>query len=67
MGQSIQEWIKQILWKTAFKCLEGVWSALSRPYTFTCFKGCLPHILLGSFLNILSHMMKLFTKIVHCI
>ena len=39
MGQSIQEWTKQNLWNTAFKF----------------FKGCLPQILLGPLLNILSH------------
>ena len=27
MGQSIQEWTKQNLWKTAFKMFEGIWSA----------------------------------------
>ena len=26
MGQSIQEWTKQILWKTTFKKIEGIWS-----------------------------------------
>ena len=29
MGQSIQEWTEQNLWKTAFKKFEEVWSALS--------------------------------------
>ena len=29
---------------------------LSRPYPFKIFKGCLPQILLGPFLNALSHM-----------
>ena len=41
MGQSIQEWTKENLWKTAF----------SRPYPIKFFKGCLPQILLGPFLN----------------
>ena len=27
MEQSIQEWTKQNLWKTAFKKFEGKWSA----------------------------------------
>ena len=27
MGQSIQEWTKQNLWKTAFKKIEEIWSA----------------------------------------
>ena len=26
MGQSIQEWTKQVLYKTAFKKFEGIWS-----------------------------------------
>ena len=26
MRQSIQEWSRYILWKTAFKKLEGIWS-----------------------------------------
>ena len=29
--------------------------SLSRPYHFKSFKGCLPQILLGPFLNTLSH------------
>ena len=28
---------------------------LSRPYAFKVFKGCIPQILLGPFLNTLSH------------
>ena len=35
---------------------EGVLSAQSRPYQFKFFKSCLAEILLGTFLNILSHM-----------
>ena len=31
---------------------------LGRPYHFIFFKGCLPQILLGSFLNTLTHMKK---------
>ena len=27
MRQSIQEWIKYVLWETAFKEFEGIWSA----------------------------------------
>ena len=56
MEQSFQEWTKQNLWKTAFKKFERVWSALGRPYPFKFFKVCLPQILLGPFLNTLSHM-----------
>ena len=29
IGQSIQEWTKQHLWKTAFKKFEVIWSASS--------------------------------------
>ena len=53
MGQSIQE---QNLWKTAFKKFEGVWSTSSRPNPLKFFKGCLPQILLGLFLNTLFFM-----------
>ena len=31
---------------------------LSRPYTFKCFKGCLPQILIGPHLNTLSYMRR---------
>ena len=36
----------------------SLWSdfCLGRPYRFTFFKGSLPQILLGPFLNILTHM-----------
>ena len=43
LGQNIQE---RSLWKID----------LSRPYPFKFFKGCLPQILLGPFLNTLSHL-----------
>ena len=43
-----------ILWKTAFRKFEEVWSALGRPCPFSFFKECLPQILLGQFLNNLS-------------
>ena len=42
MGQSIQEWIKGNLWKTAFKKIEG----------------CLPQILLGPFLKTLTQILR---------
>ena len=29
LGQSIQEWTKYFLWKTAFKRFDGIWSAVS--------------------------------------
>ena len=50
LGQSIQEWIILNLWKIAFKMFGTIWSV----YQFKFFKGCLPQILLGSFLNTLS-------------
>ena len=34
---------------------------LSRPYPLKFFKGCFPQILLGPFLNTLSHMYQTFT------
>ena len=37
--------------------IEGVWSALGRPYPIKFFKGCLPQIFLGPFLNTLSQML----------
>ena len=37
---------------------------LGRPYPFNFFKGCLPQILLGPFLNTLSHItLRAITKI----
>ena len=56
VGQGIQEWTKQNLWKTAFKKFEGISSVLGRPYQFKFFKGYLPQILLLPFLNTLFHM-----------
>ena len=38
------------MWKTALKKFEVIWSAY-----FEFFKGCLPQISLGPFLNTLSH------------
>ena len=35
MGQSIQEWTKSNLWKTAFKKFEGVRSTLRKSANFT--------------------------------
>ena len=35
---------------------------LSRPYDFKLFKGCLPQILLGPFLNTLSHILVLVSR-----
>ena len=46
LGKSIQEWTKQILWKTAFKIFQGIWSASA--------KFCLPQNLLSPLLNTLS-------------
>ena len=42
MGQDIQEWTRENLRKAAF------------PHHFKFFKGCLPQILLGPFLNTLA-------------
>ena len=39
-------------------------SAYGRPYHFIFFKGCLPQILLGSFLNTLTH--TKYTSIYSC-
>ena len=44
------------MWKTAFKKNWGDVVCLSRPYPFKSFKGCLPKILVGSFLNTLTQM-----------
>ena len=56
MGQIIQEWAKQNLWKTAFKKIEVKkrlkWYGI--PYHFNFFKGCLPQIFLRP-LNTLTH------------
>ena len=55
MGQSIQK-MDQV--KFVEDSLRKVWSdmvCLSRPYNFNFFKGCLPQISLGPFLNTLPH------------
>ena len=57
MRQSIQAWIKWILWKTAFKKFQGIWSA-----TLKYFKGCLSQNLLSPLLNVLSQMQVLCWK-----
>ena len=41
----------KICGRQPFKKFEEVWSALGRPHPFKYFKGCLPQILLGPFLN----------------
>ena len=46
MGQSIQEWTKLSLWKTAFKKSEVIWSA----YGLFPFMNTLPQIFLKYFL-----------------
>ena len=51
LGQSIQGWTKQNIWKTTFKKFEGIWSAKADHITFSFFKGCLPQILLSPLLN----------------
>ena len=50
---------------TAFKKFEVIWSGW--PYYFKCFKGCLPQILFGPFLNTLHQIilaLNFFTVIV---
>ena len=37
----------------------------SRPYPFKLFKGCLPQILLGLFLNTFSHFTYIFWRLYH--
>ena len=51
MGQSIQEWIKQHLWKTAFK-------KAKKGYLLQIYKGYLLQISFGPFLNTLSQMFE---------
>ena len=46
----------KICGRQPLKNFEGVWSALGIPYPFKFFKGCLPQILLGPFLNPLPHL-----------
>ena len=50
LRQSIQEWTKWHLWKAAFKKFE------KQAISLQIFKGCLPQILLGPFLNTLPHL-----------
>ena len=52
MWESIQEWTSKTCGRQS--------SCLSRPYPSKSFKGCLPQILLGPFLNTLSHIWKQF-------
>ena len=44
--------------KDRLKEFEGVWPALGKPYPFKFFKGCLPQILLGPFLNTLTYLIS---------
>ena len=52
LWESIQEWTSKTCGRQS--------SCLSRPYPSKFFKGCLPQILLGPFLNTLSHIWKQF-------
>ena len=63
LGQSIQEWTKNNCGRQPY----GLWSALGRPYHFKFFKGCLPQILLGPFLNTLSHLFPMDFTLVRMI
>ena len=47
--------ILEIIWDKVFKNGPSNF-CVSRPYSFKFFKGCLPKILLGPFLNTLSHL-----------
>ena len=51
LGQNIREWTKE--------------DSLSRPCPFKFFKGCLPQILLGPFLNTLSHLLVFLLRNSH--
>ena len=53
LGQSIQEWTKWNLWKTAFKKFKVIWSGLLKQ-TISLqlfYRLCLPQISIGPFLN----------------
>ena len=45
LWKSTQKWSEKNLWNTAFKKFEVIWSVK------TNYKGCIPQILLGPFLN----------------
>ena len=52
------------LWKTALKKFEGIWSRVPYgPYPFKFYKGCLPQILLGPFVNSLSQLFLIQFKL----
>ena len=55
MVQGIQKWTEYHLWKTAFKNLKW-YDLLWQITSLQTFDGCLRQILLGPFLNILTHM-----------
>ena len=57
VGQDIQEWTKQNLRKSDMVCLGRAY------HHFKFFKGCLPQILLGPFLNSLNINMKRFKRL----
>lgn len=46
------------MWKIAFKKYEEVCSALGGLHTFKIFKGCLPRILLDTFLNTFTQIIE---------
>ena len=56
LSPGMQDWTKSNLRKAAFKKIEGIWPALSRPYPLKFFKGCLPHIWLGPLWNTFFHL-----------
>ena len=63
MRQNIQEWTKQNLWETAFKKFEEIMSVLTDISLQISYKGCLPQVLLGPFLNTLSQITILVSTV----
>ena len=47
--------LSKICGRQSLKNFEGIWSTLGRLFPFKFFKGFLPQILFGPFLNTLSH------------
>ena len=62
IGQGIQEWTEQNLWKIAFKMFEVIWSAYEHHITSNFLKAVRPHhfkSLKRPFLNTLIHIQLL--------
>ena len=58
MGSKYSTMDQVNLWKKAFKKFEGVLYVIGRPHPFKILKGCLPYIILGTFLNTLTQMIQ---------